>query len=429
MTVEPSAELSSDLPLMLDAASGTPELPPSRNCPGHLLIEDKKGNACEIRGAIQKETNQLTLDPDSRWGSALAMPVHLFGNVLKASRGETVSTEILGGGDASMANQSFQLKKKPLTYLPSPTAADDRMVASTLKIRVDGIAWREVPSFFGVGPDEPVYTVRQADQGETVVTFGDGRRGRRLPTGRDNVVADYRFGAGAKAPPAGAVTQLARPVKGLSSVRNPLPAAGGDDAEGAENLREHAPRSALTLGRAVSIDDFQALTAGYPGVHAVRAEWRWHGTRQQAVVQIWYIGAAALAPDIADQLQNLADPTVVIAVERALPKRLYFTLNVEFDPRHDRPTVETALEEALLDPESGLLAAAQVGISRPLFRSRIFQRALQVPGVQAVSSILWSYSRRHRRPFAASALEPGDGRYFEVERHRLTLKLQEGQYG
>ena len=115
-----------------------------------------------------------------------------------------------------------------------------------------------MPSFYGVSKDVQVYIVRENDRGETVVTF-DGRRASPLPTGTGNVIATYRFGAGAAAPPAGSITQIAKPVPGLTSVRNPVAAAGGADAEGPDSLRTSAPKSALLLGRAVSIQDMEAV--------------------------------------------------------------------------------------------------------------------------------------------------------------------------
>ena len=60
--------------------------------------------------------------------------------------------------------------------------------------------------------------------------LGDGIRGQRLPSGTDNVICNYRFGAEAACPPAGSVSQVSKPVKGLRSVKNFLPAFGGADA-------------------------------------------------------------------------------------------------------------------------------------------------------------------------------------------------------
>ena len=67
---------------------------------------------------------------------------------------------------------------------------------------------------------------------------------------------------------------------------NPLPARGGADAESGAALRVAAPRSALTLGRAVSLDDFEALARGFPGVVNAAAAWAFDGRLQRATVKV-----------------------------------------------------------------------------------------------------------------------------------------------
>ena len=88
---------------------------------------------------------------------------------------------MLGAGDASKPYQGFTLRQPPLTFVrndTSPTGA-----ASTLALRVNDLRWDEVPFFYGRGPTERVYTTRLDDDGTTVVQFGDGIHGARLPTG------------------------------------------------------------------------------------------------------------------------------------------------------------------------------------------------------------------------------------------------------
>lgn len=441
VTVETKTTIARGDFLQLEAVrSGGVELAPVFYLPGRFLFLDKNGTGHQVRGSIDRDSRILTPDPADVLSSPLLQPVTIYGNILEASRGETVPLEILGSGDASLAGQTFQLKKKPLTYLASPTADNERAVASTLKIRVDGILWKEVASFFGAGFDDSVYIVRQNDEGETLITFGDGERGRRLPTGRDNVVASYRFGAGAKAPSAGTITQLAKPVKGLSSVRNPLPAFGGDDAEGPEKLRDHAPRSALTLGRAVSLDDFQALAAGFPGVRAVRSEWRWDGVRQGAVVKIWYIGEPGIEAGLCKTLRNRADPAVTIDVEQAKLRPFALAVVVEVDPRYQKDAVRQAVRAALLGPDTGLLTPENIGIGQPLFRSRICERVLSVEGTVAMPYLVYiDYPRLTTEVpelpgpkfafFNKSALKPAAGCYFNVEKGALLVIPQEQPNG
>src|SRR5204863_588206 len=70
---------------------------------------------------------------------------YLLGNVAAASHGESVRAETVGGGDAAARFQRFDLKKKPLTYVPSPTAGG---VESSLEVLVDGVLWDAVPGLY-----------------------------------------------------------------------------------------------------------------------------------------------------------------------------------------------------------------------------------------------------------------------------------------
>ena len=383
------------------------EPPEDPHEPARFLLEDRNGRGVAAGGAIDFDSGELTLDADVDWEPSLPLPVEVYGNVVRVSRGETVAGEVLGSGDASVPSQTFELRKGPLTYLTAPGSASG--VASTLRVSVDGILWREVPSFFGAGPQDQIYVVRQDDDGGSVVTFGDGVRGARLPSGRDNVVGSYRFGAGAATPPAGSIVQLARPVPGLTAVRDPVGASGGADAEDRNALRRHAPRSALLLGRAVSIHDLEAAAARVPGVGAVRAEWRWNGERQRPVVQLWYVGDASLDVLVSQMLRAISDPTVPIDVDASQPVPAALALDLRVDPRRVPGDVTAAVRAELLDPERGLLAPDLIGIGQPLFRSRIFAAATAVPGVEAVRALRWNGA-----DFPGFAVDPGAGRFFDL---------------
>jgi hypothetical protein len=75
-----------------------------------------------------------------------------------------------------------------------------------------------------------VYTVRHDEQQETAILFGDGVHGARLPSRVRNVIANYLFGAGEAAPPAGSIKQVMGAVKGIKRVRQPVAASKGCSA-------------------------------------------------------------------------------------------------------------------------------------------------------------------------------------------------------
>jgi hypothetical protein len=311
-------------------------------------------------------------------------PITVFGNLLEATRGETVFNEVLGSGDGRILHQRFKLKKKPLTYVFDETA-NGINARSTLRIAVDRILWREVRSFFGTGPEDHVYIVRTDDAGNTFITFGDGVRGARLPSGVQNVIATYRFGAGEAAPPENAIRQLARAVKGLRRVESPIPAVIGKDPDPPETLRTSAPTSLLTFGRAVSAADFEAFASLLPGVIRAVAEFLWIEEQQEAGVVVTYIGSAD-EDDVLSALRDEAEPNLPLVAKRSTPWMAEFDAEVEVDPRFNPEMVAQAVKAALIDDESGPLSKRNVPIGQLLFRSVIFDVIHDVPGVVSIQS-------------------------------------------
>ena len=118
--------------------------------------------------------------------------VTIYGNVVRATNGET-RREVLGGGDASKALQTFTLKQAPLTFVSAPTVSG---VNTTLEVRVNDVRWHETEMFAALAPQDRKYVTRTDDDAKTSVVFGDGEHGLRLPTGAENVKATYRSGIG-----------------------------------------------------------------------------------------------------------------------------------------------------------------------------------------------------------------------------------------
>ncbi|MEX2261848.1 MAG: hypothetical protein WD696_07840, partial [Bryobacteraceae bacterium] len=321
--------------------------------------------------------------------TALRLPLTIYGNVIETTRGESVFGEVLGNGDGRIANQRFKLRKKPLTYLPLSSPGASAAPVSTLQIFVDGVLWNQVVTFFGNGPEDTVYTARHDDDQNTYVTFGDGVRGARLPSGVKNVVANYRFGAGAAAPPAGTITQLAGSVKGLRSVRSPVAAGPGKDPDDPEQLRTNAPRTALLFGRAVSAVDFEALARQQAGVIQATAEWLWIPDQMQAGVVVLYIGEAD-STVIQETLLSQADPTVPIEVTKAQAIPTTVSIGVEVDERHVKETVAAAVLAHLTAPGTGVLSLEQARIGGMFWPSVLYEAVSQVDGVIAVSGVSFS---------------------------------------
>ncbi|HEV7800471.1 MAG TPA: hypothetical protein VGP15_05290 [Burkholderiales bacterium] len=393
--------LEHDDPISIPALIDPPRVSVTR-----LLLEDVHHEGVATSGALDATAHTAAINQGEDWGKTLNAAVTLYANVLEVSRGETVLGEILGAGDASQTRQTFKLKKKPLTYLAAATASG---MKSTLSVRVGGVLWHAVETFYGVTDSDRVYLVRHDDAGETFVVFGGGAR---LPTGAA-VTADYRYGAGAAVPPAGSIAQLAKPFPGVNSVRNVLPAFGGADAESARELAVYAPRSALLLGRAISLPDLEAAAATVSGVRAARAAWRWDDAGLRAVAQVQYIGSEQVRETIRARLRALAEPDAPIRVLRSLPQTATLVLALEVHPDFLAADVIGAAREALyrepaLPGTGGVLRPEQLGPEGIVFLSEIAAAVMAVAGVAALQSVSFDGT-----PFVQSGRRPAAGRYFD----------------
>jgi hypothetical protein len=364
------------------AALVGPAEPLADPAPGPFLVQDRDRQSVTLDGSIAVASSGAgLLSPASSaepFAQPLVPPIELFGNIVHIIRGETVPHEVLGSGDATVRFPSFKLKKKPLTYVPSAAAPGGRR--STLEIRVNGIRWREVDSFFGTTPGDEIYIARQNEDQETFVTFW------RLPSGVNNVVARYRFGAGAAKPPAGSITQAVRPVKGVKII-SPVAPTGGADADRPRDIKRNAAASSLTLGRAISLADFEALARSF-GVTNVTAGWAWDPRSQRAVVTLWYVpDGGDVSTALRTFLVGQADPETAVVVTPATPIPTTLLLDVVVDARFDRDAVLSALVTAITDPETGPLAHTNVPIGGSVFRSVLLARAAGVAGVASINGI------------------------------------------
>lgn len=337
----------------------------------------------------------------------LVAPVRLHGNVVTAVQGESVYAEVLGSGDAAKPWNSFTLKKTPLCWREDPSQPGGRR--PDLTVRVNGIVWQWVPTLFDQPATAEVFTVRNLADGGSEIRFGDGKRGARVPSGVRNVTADYRFGATGKTPPPGSISQFAKKPKGLSEVLGPLPAQGGADPESAAEMRTAAPRSALTMGRAVSIADFEALARSLSGIVNVAAGWTWDPRRQRAVVRLWTIDESGEPGErLRAWLAGQAAPDVTIEIVPATPADVTeFIVALAVADRHDPAVVQRAAWDRLFAP-GGLLAPEVQAIGAPLFRSVLARALHEVPGVAGVEQILVNGAEM------PAAIGPGEGKWFDL---------------
>ncbi|TQF68271.1 hypothetical protein FK531_14280 [Rhodococcus spelaei] len=388
------------------------------------LVEDANGNGAAVTATPTMGTAQVTIAA-APGAVTLQSPLRLLWDLVTVTRGATVTGELLGTGDATLAGEDFTLTKAPVTYLADAPGRSHDGYSSTITLSVDGRIWTEVPFLYGHGPDETLFATYEDDAGHTHVRTGDGITGARLPSGAV-VRASYRVGSGAAVPPPGALSQVLTPVPNLLSVRNPVPPTGGADPDPADQLRRLAPRSALTLGRAISGDDYAAVAAAAPGVSRAAAVWGWDADEQRPVVQVYVGDDDGAVTSATTALREQSDANRPLTVLPAVGRPTRLSIALRLDPTYVPAPVFAGVRAALLDPPGGLFAPGVLALGETLYRSRIEEVVCAVPGVLATHHVTMSWRWNRFIPLISphgneDRYWPGDGGYFQLDADGLRL--------
>jgi hypothetical protein len=309
-------------------------------------------------------------------------------NVGLATHGQSVS-EILGSGNASTPNQSFALKQSPLTFVQAPTQSG---MQSTLQVKANGVTWTEEPSLYNQGPSQQVYATLNQLDGTAEVLFGDGVEGATLPTGQHNIQANYRIGSGASGnvAPGTLTTLLDRPL-GVGGVTNPEAATGGQDAASIDDLRSDAPRTVLTLGRAVSITDYQSYAATFAGIAKAYAIWIPNGPGRGVFITVAGVGGAALPPgnptltNLVTSLQDYGNPLIPITVQSFLETLFGLSADLQYAPAYDNAAARADVQAQVLKALYQAYSFQERTFGQSVSADEVSTIIQNVPGVVAVN--------------------------------------------
>ncbi len=314
--------------------------------------DERVSEVCSIQTAPDDQEHPVLALKEALQNSYDPATTVIYGNVVPATHGETVR-EVLGSGNGAIANQRFVLKKPPLTYVSAATASGAK---STLEVRLDGVLWQEVPSLYGLTPLDQKYIVRIEDDGTTLLTFGDGKSGARLPNGQENVVATYRSGIGlAGQVKAHSLSLLKTRPLGIQEVTNPVPATGAASPESRDEVRAKAPSTVRTLDRIVSLQDFEDFARAFAGIGKAQAVPLWNGATQLVYITVAARDGGAVPSDSAlyenliKAIDSARDPLQLVEVSSYDLLLFNLEATVLVDPRYEAKTVLANVETALLE--------------------------------------------------------------------------------
>lgn len=332
--------------------------------------------------SVAGDITTLSVTPLSRIYDATTVTVNA--NAAEASNGETVQ-EILGSGDATNSALQFTLKQAPLTYVTSPTSNGSQ---STLEVWVNNLQWHEVSNLLASGPSDRHFVTRVNPQGYNVVQFGNGVQGACTPTGTSNIRAVYKKGIGI--PGMVSAGQLSQPLdrpQGLKSVVNPSAASGAADPASADDARASCPLPTLTIGRVVSLEDYQNFAIAFPGIAKAVATWTWFGNLRGVFLTVAGENGTLLqngdqiVKNLITSIQSSGNPYIPLQVASFTPVLFQFTANVNIDQTDYDPKQVLA---QVWQNVSAAFAFDQRQLAQNVVASEIIEIIQQTPGVVAV---------------------------------------------
>lgn len=337
--------------------------------------------------------------------------VTVWGNLAEATQGKAEKEAVLGNGDGRAQFQTFKLPKAPLTYFLSDSATPPQV--PELDVYVNDRKWTRVASLFARGPEEEIYIVRQDAKGESWVQFGNGDTGARLPSGINNIKARYRRGNGAHGPlKPGAVPSAGQHPVGLDKILLPGVVSGGAHPESADKARITAPGKVQSLGRMVSLQDYETEVKAIPGVTMATAAWGLNDAMPAVLLRVLLeAGREVEFQDVRATIAHFeccrGPDNFPVAVTQALLRYTYLDLLYACDPSRIKADVEAQLRASLglagdnANSRVGLFGLHRRRLGEPEYASRIEGAVQQVPGV------LWCRVKALGL-FAAGATDPAE---------------------
>lgn len=334
------------------------------------------------------------------------------GNVVLADHGRTVEDEALDDlpqtGRYRPPLAQYPLTRQgrmtdadgdSVTFLSSAPAAqafqwamgDVRPAITLTSPETPGVTWEPRPDLLGSDRFATEFVVESEEDGTAFLRFGDGVAGR-LPV--EGLVASYRKGNGrAGNVGADALTRVLGAPDGVTRVRNPLPASGGEDPEPLADVRKYAPQAFRGQERAVTEADYAAAAQRHPEVQRAAATRRWTGSWYTMFVTVDRRGGcpvdAAFEDDMRAHLERfrLAGHDLEIDSPTFVP--LDITLEVCVEPGFFRADVKRALLQVfgsgdLGGGRRGFFHPDDLTFGQPVYLSAVIAAAMQVAGVSWV---------------------------------------------
>jgi hypothetical protein len=307
----------------------------------------------------------------------------------------TVLVQSTVGGQSTSTRQAFDPDAPAAEALTF--AMNDVLPQITLTSTLLGQnrTWQSRRTLLNSPADATDFVAEVDDDDSTQLRFGDDTHAVR-PATDTAFVATYRVGNGSAGNVgAGSIAHLVASGLGagvVSGVRNPTPAAGGIDPEFADSVRRNAPEAFRTQERAVTPDDYAAMTERHKGVQRAAATLRWTGSWHTVFVTVdpqAGVDPGPLKSDLPSFVERYRMAGHDLEFNDPRYVSLELNMHVCAQPDYFRSDVKAGLLELfsnsiLPDGRRGLFHPDNFTFGQTVFLSPLYAAAHAVPGVASV---------------------------------------------
>ena len=350
------------------------------------------------------------------------------GNLILADHGRTIQDEVHHGPQRPIypslrLAHRFLLDEGPLSFR-TPLLEDNGSLASAkemletdpgqaipqvtrLTVGSSTRNWEPVvPDLLDSDRFDTHFVVETDNDGRAQLRFGYGEYGMAPPDGEE-IHVNYRIGAGAGGnvgagslvhvvendflPPG--TSNIAPTLSKIESVRNPLAAEGGVDAEPVERVKQLAPAAFhAEQFRAVTEADYARAAERHPEVSRAVATFRWTGSWHTVFVTIDPKDRTEVSKELKQKVRDWVTRFTQAGYDLKIDPPTFVPLEIEAEvcvsPEYFRGDVEEALlaelsNHALPDGRRGFFHPDNFTFGQPLYLSRLYAAVEAVEGVDS----------------------------------------------
>jgi predicted phage baseplate assembly protein len=290
-------------------------------------------------------------------------------------------------------------------------------VRPALAVRSDGDLrrWNALRDLLASDGQAAEFVVETENDDHAGLRFGDGANGR-APLAGEGLNARLRTGNGAAGNVgAEAIGHVVTPMAGITRVWNPLAACGGVDPQPLAQARLYAPQAFRRQERAVTADDYAAVTEREPRVQRAVATRRWTGSWYTMFITVDRRGSDEVDAEFEDELRNFIERFRLAGHDVEMDAPSFVALDVELHvctrPGYFAADVERRLfdvfsADRLADGGTGFFHPDRFTFGQPVYLSAVIAAAMAVPGVDYVTPVRFQRLGRNPQNEIASGRMP-----------------------